>query len=410
VIDEAPSALTSVSHKLYLNDCMPNGCTVSPGADNSLTNRSSIAQTTVTLDAYSHGTDSWNELVACVRDTFKPFDIEITEVDPGPSVSHFEVMIGGTSRQLNPNLDAGGVAPFISCGATRDNAISFVFASQTGSIPYLCAAVAQEASHIWGLDHELDAKDPMTYLDLGSSKRFQNSDPDCGEDTPRRCRCGGNTQNSFRYMNNTFGLSSTLVDPTLTIGTPTEGQWVKPHFPISAMLTSDLYLLDAALSIDGAQIETTNSIIAFNAPDLAAGPHAIALSATDAGDRTVMGTVNVKVLSACSAAAACPSSFSCLGGLCLPGSNEAGGLGASCASNGECITGQCASDGTDSLCTGGCDAGNACPSGFTCLAEANVCWPDPDAGGGCSTSGGDFSGFALVGLGAFVFVARRRRR
>src|SRR5688500_4821905 len=85
VIDEGQvSRLTAVSHKLYLNDCRsPNGCTVSPGADNSITNRSSIPASTVTLDAYAHGDEHWNRLVDCVRDTFKPFDVEIVTEDPG---------------------------------------------------------------------------------------------------------------------------------------------------------------------------------------------------------------------------------------------------------------------------------------------------------------------------------------
>jgi MYXO-CTERM domain-containing protein len=38
-----------------------------------------------------------------------------------------------------------------------------------------------------------------------------------------------------------------------------------------------------------------------------------------------------------------------------------------------------------------------------------VCWPSPDSGGGCSTSGGGSSGLALLGLGALVTLVRRKR-
>jgi acetyl esterase len=194
------------------------------------------------------------------------------------------------------------------------------FAGGTSSIIFLCGAVAQEACHVWGLDHELNAADPMTYLELGSLKRFQNDDADCGEDNPRGCRCGGTTQNSFRYMTNTFGLSPSLGDPTLAITTPTEGQWVKPSFPIGAVMTSELATIDAFLAIDGAQVANAdNGILAFNAPALPSGPHAISLTATDAGDRTVMASVTVNVIGECSAATACPSSFHCLGGALLSG-------------------------------------------------------------------------------------------
>ena len=407
VFDDGPSESLSVSRKLYLNDCRPNGCTVTPGSDNSLTNHSSIPNGTVTLDAYSHGDAHWAQLVECVRATFKPFNIEIVTSDPGTE-SHFEVMIGGTSKQLNPNLDAGGVAPFISCGATRNNAISFVFAGQTSGIDFLCGAVAQEACHIWGLDHELNADDPMTYLKLGSSKRFQNDDANCGESSSRGCRCGGSTQNSFRYMSDTFGLDPTLAQPTLALTTPVDGQWVKPKFPVSATLTSELSMLGAYLSIDHAQISTAKAgIIAFNAPDLAAGQHIVEVSATDAGDRTVTQIVNVNVVGACTADGSCPSGTLCLGGLCLPGAGAVGGLGSSCAASGDCITGNCATDGTDTLCTGTCDADGSCPSGFDCLTASNVCWPA--SSGGCASGGGG-AGIALAGLGALVLAARRRRR
>jgi len=411
VIEAPPgtAALTSVSRTLYLNDCKPNGCTVTYGLDSSLTNRSTIPQqsASVTLDAYAHDQAHWDQLVACVKETFKPFDIQVVTTDPGPSVNHFEVMVGGTSRQLNPGLALlGGIAPYVSCGATSNNGLSFVFASSSANINFLCGAVAQEACHVWGLDHELDAKDPMTYLELNSSKRFQNNDADCGESTPRSCWCGGTTQNSYRYMTNTFGLSSSLAPATLTLETPTEGQWVKSSFPVRATFTSELYTLGVALSIDGAQVATVDTdTIAFNAPTVAGGPHTVSVSATDAGDRTVTQMVNVNVISACNAGS-CSAGFHCLGGLCLPNSSVAGGLGAECVENGDCITESCGSHGTNSYCTGQCDPGDSCPSGFECLSDVHVCWPSES--GGCATAGSS-PGFLLLGLSALVFARRRRR-
>ena len=89
-----------ISHTLYLNDCLPNGCLVQPGFDDSRTNHSSIAQQPSVLSAYGHGEAHWNELVACVRETFAPFDIDIVTDDPGQA-DHFEVMIGGSYAQLS---------------------------------------------------------------------------------------------------------------------------------------------------------------------------------------------------------------------------------------------------------------------------------------------------------------------
>jgi len=150
--------------------------------------------------------------VKCAKTTFAPFDIQIVTQDPG-NVPHFEVMVGGKALQLNSQLQgAGGVAPFIDCSTSSDSIISFVFSGEVNNENFLCGAIAQEASHVWGLDHELDAADPMTYLDLGSSKRFQNNDANCGEDTPRTCNCGGPTQNSVKFLNNAFGPSVLTAD------------------------------------------------------------------------------------------------------------------------------------------------------------------------------------------------------
>ncbi|HEX5062529.1 MAG TPA: Ig-like domain-containing protein [Kofleriaceae bacterium] len=411
------SPLTSVSHILYLNDCKNNSCRVSPGADNSLTNRSSIAQSTVTLPAYPYSDAHWSSLVACVRETFAPFDIAITTTDPGTMTSHFEVMIGGSSGNLSPGSQWGGVAPYIGCGATENNVISFVFPQTSSDLDYLCAVVAQEASHVWGLDHELNAKDPMTYLDLLASKRFQDEASSCGESlgAPRYCNCGGSTQNSKRYLLDTFGPST---PPSLAITSPLEGQWLKPGFTVTAELTSSVGGKAGELAVDGVSVEsTTTSPFMFTAPsDLIGGSHAVTVSATDLANRAAMATVNVNVMAHCNAVEPCTSG-SCLGGYCVPDASVSGGLGATCTAADQCITGLCVTNGGESLCTGACDAGDTCPAGFECIATAfgAACWPDDDdhggsggGGGGCNASGG--ASWMSLAFAAGVFVLARRRR
>jgi MYXO-CTERM domain-containing protein len=402
--------LTSVSRTLYLNDCGPTSCTVSPGSDDSRTNRSSIAQTTVQLAKYPHGTASWNALVACVKETFAPFQIDVVTTDPGSTVNHFEVMIGGRDTDLNPQLNAGGVAPYVSCGATRNNGLSFVFPATTSNLNYLCGAVVQEATHVWGLDHELNAKDPMTYLDLGSLKRFQNDDANCGESTPRSCRCGGAKQNSFRYMTSTFGLKPDLADPMVTLVAPKEGEWVKAGFGMVATLTSPLDTLKVDFAIDGATAGTTKTMpYAVASPmTTTGGPHVVSVTGSDMGDRTATAMVNVNVMSSCAAGESCSDGTHCLGGFCQPGDQVTGGLGATCTGNGDCITGLCGTVESDSKCTAACDPNKSCPSGYDCIDDggAGVCWPA--SGGGCSVGGNPT--FLLGGLGVLLLARRRRRR
>jgi len=161
-----------------------------------------------------------------------------------------------------------------------------VFGSTTSDLEYLCGAVAQEASHVWGLDHELNKDDPMTYLDLGSLKRFQNASAQCHDAqlNPSQCQCGGSTQNSYQYLLQTFGASN-LPPATLTIATPIDGQWVKPGFPVRAQLTSQIEGSNGgSLSIDGAQVMTSSATapLAFNAPTtLGGGEHTISVQGSD---------------------------------------------------------------------------------------------------------------------------------
>ena len=411
-VDECPprepgvSALTTSSRILYVNDCLPNGCPVTRGTTSSITNTSSIASQNTTMSAWTHGPEAWAEVMACVTETFAPFNITVVTTDPG-TTAHFEVMAGGTSQELSPSImDAGGIAPSINCSANRNNQLAFVFAGQTSNRQYLCNAIVHEAGHMYGLSHSLDARDPMTYMALSQPKEWTNAGQTCGTTTPQGCSCFTGTQNSFKSLQDTFGLSPSLAQPALEILTPKSGAYVKPGFPITARYMSSLEMLSAGMAIDnGTQQPVMNDVFAWNAPEtLAAGPHSIAVSATDYAERNVMQNVSVTVMASCTGAP-CADGFSCLGGLCYPGANVDGGLGATCEGNGDCSTDQCLNDGESSLCTGSCDAGNVCPSGFTCVVDANVCWPEES--GGCNASPSPAT--LLFGLGALVLARRRRR-
>jgi hypothetical protein len=402
---------TPVSRVLYLNNCLPDGCAVRPGHDDSRGNFSSIPLNLAVLDAWSYGDAYWERLVTCVKETFAPFDIEITTTDPG-TVSHFEVMVGGLPAQLTSGLEgAGGVAPFLSCGAQQDNVISFVFSGVIDDLEFLCGAVAQEAGHVWGLDHSLDALDPMTYLDLGSRKIFQDTDAPCGEDTPRACFCGGATQNSTQYLFDTFG-PATLEPPSMKIVSPRDGAWVTPGFVIEAAPVNQLSISMAWLAIDGVETHRVETgPYTFTAPELSVGSdHVIQVLAVDVERRSFAATIDVHVTTACDGDGGCPSDQYCLGGACLAGPDFAGGLGATCTSNDECITGTCGASGDEQRCTGPCDDGTTCPDGFACVgvsAGNGVCWPDE--GGGCSAGRGGSHGLVLVGLSALVIIRRRRK-
>src|SRR5262245_2169171 len=78
---------------IVLNRCQ-GGCNVTNSeSSDSRTNKSTIGGGSIS--AFSHGDNVWRGVVDCVKQTFSRFNVDITDVDPGPFVSHFEIMIGG---------------------------------------------------------------------------------------------------------------------------------------------------------------------------------------------------------------------------------------------------------------------------------------------------------------------------
>jgi hypothetical protein len=204
VLAGSASAATSV---LFLDRCAA-GCTYTPGFDDSRSNVSSLISQTSVLPAYPYGDDSWNAVVACVRETYAPFDVRVTDVDPG-SAEHFEVAVAGLPQDLGLSSGIGNVSP-VTCSGSHVvvNGIAFAFAASYSDAPLeICWSAAQAAGSLFGLDHELLAGDVMTFLSGSLPKAFLDETASCGESSARSCLCGGTTQNSYQE------LLTTLPEP-----------------------------------------------------------------------------------------------------------------------------------------------------------------------------------------------------
>jgi len=109
----------------------------------------------------------------------------------------------------------------------------------------------------------------------------------------------------------------------------------------------------------------------------------------------------------------CDGTDVCANGICVPGPEAPGGLGALCTGDTECISHQCANGGEELMhCVMACDLGNkaSCPEHFDCLdtgGGGGVCW---FTGSGCCQTGTGPQGPILLGLGAAALLLRRRRR
>ena len=182
---------------IFLDSCRPSGCTYFPGNEDSRTNHSSIINQTSTVQPFALDDAAWAEVVACVQREFAPYDVAVTDVDPG-AATHFELAVAGVPQNIGQQPGVGGVSPF-TCGVIP-NGIAFAFANVYSNTHEICVTTAHEAAHLLGLDHELLERDNMTYLSGCQDKLFAPVDAQCGESQARACMCGGNTQDSDQLI------------------------------------------------------------------------------------------------------------------------------------------------------------------------------------------------------------------
>src|SRR5690606_14824245 len=86
-------------------------------------------------------------------------------------------------------------------------------------------------------------------------KSFQDIDAPCGEYSARACSCGGNTQNSYQHIMDTFGASTPdTQSPTAAITFPGDGDVFEPgaEFDITVNVADDVQVASVTLFVDGA--------------------------------------------------------------------------------------------------------------------------------------------------------------
>ncbi len=373
---------SNTSKTIFLNRCV-GGCVVSPGPNNSRANTSRIVNSTSFITEFMHGDDTWEELVLCMREVYEPFDIVITDVDPG-QVAHFEAIVAGVDDDINyPGVD--GLAPG-GCGITN-NAITFSFANQMNSVDRMCWTVAQETAHAFGLDHELNCADPMTYLtNCSPAKTFQNEAADCGEDVSRSCNCtGSSTQNSYGILRNHFGAGP-LTPPDVEIVRPDNGSEVPSNFPIEVGAIDNIRVTSVEFAVNGQVVDTlTSPPYIVNAPNGLTGSVNFQVRAIDN-----VGTSS-EILSY---------------DVTIKNPDPLAEFGTSCQANEECDSSLCAIGEDGGFCTTICDLAadtDACPGDSTCTEAGGsaVCWvSDKTSTGGCQSGGSSsvLAGLFLLGL------------
>jgi hypothetical protein len=204
------ASLTAESRVIYLNR---EGGILVPGDNDSARQRSSIVTAPTAIAGWDVDDDAWADTVACVTELYAPFDVTVTDRDPG-DVPHLEALFGGHPRDVGLPDNVGGVSPFkTDCGIV-ERSIVFTF---TDVLPddtrTVCEVAAQEIAHSFGLDHEMLATDPMTYLPYHGERTFQDQLAPCGELENRACGINGAScrqrQNSVQLLRQRLGTRGT---------------------------------------------------------------------------------------------------------------------------------------------------------------------------------------------------------
>jgi len=422
-----------ISRIIYLERCV-GGCVIRSGQEDARANTSSILSFTgtssATISEFDKGDEVWDAMVDCVKTLYAPYDVEVTDVDPGPNLFHHKAIVAGYWQEINYEYPIGGVAPSICF--PRNNAISFTFANQMGNPLYICSVVGQETAHAFGLEHAYNCSDPMTYLGACGRQFFRDGAKECGElEVQKTCDCGGSAQNSHGWLNNVLGPNPTpIAGPDIDIALPAAGATVQDGFSVGVTAEHVRGVKRVEIRLngepygwqDGYDYTNASSPYWFDAPaDLPDGVIDIEIVASNDLGVESSQIITVTKGSPCASADTCLAGQLCEAGRCLypPASVD---LGGECASARECLSGLCPTSGDESYCSQSCFVGVAdqCPSSMDCIAASpddpsmGVCWPDGTGGGGggCSTShnssnNGGTGGLLLI-LGVLLAVRRRR--
>jgi hypothetical protein len=291
-------AALAQSKIIYLNH---TGVTLRPGNNDARTNTSTIVSTQVAIPAWNPGGTVWADTVSCFRDIWSRFDVTVVDVDPG-NVPHIEAVFGGTPTQVGLPSNVGGVSPFTTDCSIIENSIVFTF---SGVLPadarVNCEIMAQEVAHSYGLDHELLASDPMTYLQYNGNRAFQDQTVSCGESTARNCGINGSVcsanQNSVQMLISRVGIGD-AVAPSLAWSLPANNAVVPPGFSVTASGSDNIAITGASVAIDGGMPITVTGAGPFmiaTPTTIAEGPHMLEVTVTD-GKNVKTETRNVTVM------------------------------------------------------------------------------------------------------------------
>jgi hypothetical protein len=413
--------------KLIFLDRCEGGCTIWPGLDSAARNQSSLIDSPAVISEWRYTDNTWTRLIDCVQEKYKPFDIVVTDVKPGYLTPHHRAIVAGEGYELGAAYSSSlGVAP--TWCEVHDDVITFTFANAFRDLNMMCAVVAQETGHAYGLEHSFSCDDAMSYITPCTKKMFRDAEMVCGDTEPLEvCRCGGTSINSFRTLMSLLGPSPSpntgplvWVDAAVDVfddGTPL----ANGAFAIYGDVEDEYAIDRVEVWVNGAmyaRMEYTGfRYFASIGDDVSDGILDIEIVAYNAvGIASRRAPLTVIKRAPCQSSADCLDDSECSEGRCAQPSLFLS-LGTPCERNSECATDRCEATDTARVCTDNCYAipgGDTCPDGYWCHDAATTraaCWPgddpNPPENGGCRASKDSAAPVWLV-LALLAGLATRR--
>ena len=216
------------SHTVYLNKCA-SGCVVHTGNTDARTSTSDIASGQ--LSRFTGSDTQWSSIKSCVAAIMQPFNITVTDTDPGPTVSRFEVMVAGSACEILPQSICNGIEGVADaiCQTPGQcevpylpNGLVFAFSTtEQNQVTLICGTIAQEVAHDWTLDHVTESNDPMTYNNYVTPLNYQNGTR-CGSDCLYQCPSGSGSCNAYGVT--CTGTGGSAVHPCMSTGQSTQNE------------------------------------------------------------------------------------------------------------------------------------------------------------------------------------------
>ncbi len=389
------------SNTLYLNFDGATIAYVQGGSDDARLGKSVTCGGTIAAWSSSVGAplvtpaQAKRALTDRVRSDYLPFNVDVVTERPA-SGTYTMVLVGGTSKDVMPVEPANiaGVST-IDCGNLNPSNVVFAFAAdlppERGGLVALAHAIAHEAGHAYGLEHNDNPRDimyvvqnPMQSLQQTFALQFLagNFSSYNGPFGTQAEQCHyGAAGNSAANLLVAVGARADdgNTSPVLTWDFPAEpAQAVGLTLPLIAYANSTSTQVHFEIYRNFELVAVSDSAPLSTTVTFATGPAFVTVEAIDETARRSSITRHFEFdrQAAALCTDSCASGLVCDSGVCKRP------FGAACAQSSDCVTNLCQPFTDETICSHSCGNNKDCPNGYVC--QSSVCASPPRVHSGCA--------------------------